>query len=216
MGQPARFSQDRTPARDLLSLGAMPCLPTRAARRESADQLPRRDAAGFSLVEAVVATAILASAVVALAQLQAVGLRRNADARAGTMATVLADQKLEQLRSLAWYEAAGPVTDRRTDTVADGPGGTGLSPSPTDALLRDTPGYVEYLDADGRPLGQGPGVPRGTYVRRWAVEPLPSAPDDALVLRVYVVLRSSAAEPSPRARRPDAALLSTVRVRRGP
>src|SRR5437870_3172963 len=94
---------------------------------------------GFSLLEVLIATTILATAVTALAQLFAVSTRANANARTTTFASVLAQQKMEQLRGLTWgFDIQGlPTSDTSTDltVVPEKPtGGTGLSPSPGGTL----------------------------------------------------------------------------------
>jgi Tfp pilus assembly protein PilV len=68
------------------------------------------DSGGFSLLEALIAAAILASALLALAQV--IALATSADAAAGriTDAALLAAQKVEQLRAGAWSELQ-PGTD---------------------------------------------------------------------------------------------------------
>src|SRR5882672_1307620 len=96
----------------------------------------RTDSAGFSLVEVMVAATILAVALTSLAQLFAMATRSNNIARNGTFTQILAEQKMEQLRSLTWgFDTLGlPVSDMATDltVVPEKPtGGTGLSPSPS-------------------------------------------------------------------------------------
>jgi hypothetical protein len=139
-----------------------------------------------------VATGIAAVALVALDQMLAISVATNRSARAGTYATVLAEQKIEQLRGLAWgYDTLGlPVGDTSTNTAAsiDAPtGGTGLSASPADSLTSSVDGYVDYLDQFGNIIGGGTTVPpKAVYIRRWSVEHLPGSPSDALVLQVVV------------------------------
>jgi type II secretory pathway pseudopilin PulG len=184
----------------------------------------QQSSAGFSLVETMFATGLLATALVAVAQLLAIGTQTNATARDGTLATILAQQKMEQLRGLAWgFDASGlPFSDISTDTAVtpESPtGGKGLQPSPPDTLWRNTNGYVDYLDANGGVLGGGPSVPRGAmYVRRWSILPLPAAPNDTLVLQVLVRRRSSDSQ-SPegdpgRSRTPDQAQIVSVKTRK--
>lgn len=166
---------------------------------------------GFSLIEVMVASAVLAGAVLSAAQLFAAAAASTADARVVSEGTVLAWQKLEQLRSLAFTsdDLGMPVTDATTDTAAfpERPfGGTGLTPSPPGTLLRDTAGYVDYLDAHGTPLGGGARPPAAArYRRRWATE----APDgpDLLVLHVRVL---------PVGREMEAAHIVSLRARRVP
>ena len=146
---------------------------------------------GFSLIEVMVASAILGCAVLSVAQLMAAATTATAGAREVSEATFLAWQKLDQLRSLAdaFDDAGGPVTDESTDTAAQperAVGGTGLRRSGEGTLNRDTPGYVDYVDALSQPLGGGERAPDGTrYRRRWAIETAAGAPD-ALILRVRV------------------------------
>jgi prepilin-type N-terminal cleavage/methylation domain-containing protein len=150
---------------------------------------------GFSLIEVVVATALLSVGMVSLAQLFAVATTSNTNARATTFATVLAEQKMEQLRGLTWgFDPIGlPLTDTATNTAAASPaptGGTGLTPSPAAALTTNAPGYVDYLDQFGNVIGGGGTIPNGTiYIRRWSIEPLPTNPNNTLILQVLVTRR---------------------------
>jgi hypothetical protein len=140
----------------------------------------------------LIATTVLVAALAGLAQLFGVASGANGRAKATTFATILAQQKMEQLRSLAFaFDADGhPVTDVDTDTAAvtELPmGGTGLRPSPADTLTQNVVGYVDYLDASGVSLG-GLALPSSSarYVRRWSIDPLPSNPRDTIVLQVVV------------------------------
>jgi type II secretion system protein I len=69
-----------------------------------------RDARGFSLLEVLIAAAILASALLALAQLIAFATRETASAGRMTDAALFAAQKIEQLRAGSWSELQ-PGTD---------------------------------------------------------------------------------------------------------
>jgi prepilin-type N-terminal cleavage/methylation domain-containing protein len=148
--------------------------------------------AGFSLIEVMVASAILTVAVLALAQLFALSTATNMSGRSTTYAAVLAEQKIEELRSLAWgFDSAGlPVTDTASDTTKadDSPiGGTGLTPSPAAALQENTPGYVDYVDRNGLKLGTGKEPPgSAVYTRRWSIEPLPTNPNNTVIIQVLV------------------------------
>ena len=100
---------------------------------------------GFSLLEAVIAAGMVAGAFAALAQLLAMSIASNTSARSSSAATVLAGQKMEQLRALPW----GALT----------PGGT-------------LGGDVDYLDLAGNVLAERGARPPGTvYERRWSVQP---------------------------------------------
>ena len=147
---------------------------------------------GFSLIEVLVATAVTTIGTLALAQLCAISMRMNQDAQATTAATMLASQKMEQLRALAWtWDALGfPVSDLTTDTTVVPPapsGGTGLSASPPGTLGRNTPGYCDFLDENGGTLGGGRAPPDATvFVRRWSIGPGRPAPGDTLAIQISV------------------------------
>jgi prepilin-type N-terminal cleavage/methylation domain-containing protein len=168
------------------------------------------DARGFSLLEVLIATTILSVSLAALAELCTMATRANSSARATTSAVILAQQKMEQLRSLTWsFDTIGlPLTDTTTDTTTvpeRDAGGTGLSRSPADALLQNTDGYVDYLDSYGRPLGSGRSPTEGTvYIRRWSIEPLPANPENTIAIQVLVT------------RPQDEARLITVKTRKAP
>jgi Tfp pilus assembly protein PilV len=116
------------------------------------------DVSGSTLIEAVVAIAILATAVVSLAGLVSVAVRTIALTRERTVAAILAAQKLEEL-----FVATRP-----------------LSQSPPDAVSHDEAGFVDYLDAAGVVVSGGAAARSVVYVRRWAVSPLGA--DAALTL----------------------------------
>jgi hypothetical protein len=143
------------------------------------------------LLETLIATFLLAGGVLATAQMFILATKGNANAMQSTYTATLAQEKMEQLRSLTWgFDNVGlPVQDYSTNTTVDPPteDGVGLTPSPDDALAANTPGYVDFIGRDGNTLGGGPGVPDGTiYVRRWSVEPLPTNPNNTLILQVLV------------------------------
>jgi prepilin-type N-terminal cleavage/methylation domain-containing protein len=147
---------------------------------------------GFSLIETLVATTIMTVALASLAQLFLISTKSNQSARLTTAASVLAQQKMEQLRGLTWgFDTIGlPLSDTTSDltVVPELPnGGPGLTPSPDGSLRRNVDGYVDFLDGRGQSLGGGSIAPPNTvYVRRWSVEPLPTNPNNTLVLQVMV------------------------------
>ena len=156
-----------------------------------------RHARGFSLLEAVVATLVLTLTILSIARLLLFSMQANRSAAALTIATLLADQKMEQLRSMAWsIDGSGvPVTDASTDVTTlpeRATGGTGLSPSPPRSLEENTGGYCDFVDGQGASLGGGSTPPVGAaFIRRWSIEPLALHPDAVLVVQVLVVPRSS-------------------------
>src|SRR5437660_10467026 len=150
------------------------------------------DARGFSIIEVLMATALMVTAVASLAQLFVLSTDRNKSSKNTTFAAVLAQHKMEQLRSLTWgFDTLGlPATDTSTDTTKfpETNGGTGLSPSPVNTLQQNVIGYVDYLDAKGQTLGGATATPPGTavYIRRWMIEPLPTNPNNTIVIQVLV------------------------------
>src|SRR3954469_17975956 len=146
--------------------------------------------AGFSLLEVLVASTIMAVALTTLAQLFVMSTNANTGAKTTTYASVLAQQKMEQLRGLAWgFDTLGlPVTDISTDisVVPEQPiGGTGLAPG--GSLGQNVRGYCDFIDKNGNSLGTGTTPILGAvYIRRWTVEPLPTNPNNTIVLQVLV------------------------------
>jgi hypothetical protein len=164
----------------------------------------RGGAEGFALAEVMIAAGLLVAVAVGVSQVSAAAVRASHAARARTVAAVLAAQKMEQLRSLRWSRArigtpavSVRASDVSTDLSSDPPtgAGRGLLPSPAGTLDSNVPFYVDYLDAAGTWVGCG-ATPPGTavYVRRWAVQPLESDPDDILVLQVIVTTSRTRAE----------------------
>lgn len=181
-----------------------------------------RSASGFSLIEVLIATAILATSLVAVAQLFAVATKANTSSRTSTFATVLAQQKMEQLRELTWGvdQTNGTLSDLTTNLAVTPPtatGGPGLSASPARTLFEPTAGYVDYLDGNGTWVGTGTRPVAGTvYIRRWSVTPLPQDPANTLVLQVLVT-RSAArgsADNGSGTRLPDEARLMSIKTRK--
>ena len=160
----------------------------------------RFDSAGFALLDVVVTAALVVTIAAGASHILSIAVRASPDARARTMASMLAAEKLEQLRSLAWthittadpaisLSSSDVTTDLSTDPATDA--GPGLLASPPGTLDRDTPYYVDYLDGAGRIAGGGGSPPAAAvYIRRWAVRPLDSDPENILVLSVGVTPRA--------------------------
>ena len=161
-----------------------------------------RDRRGFTLVEAVVALALVAAVGVSVSTALLASRAMAVHDRDQAIGRVAAQARLATLTSLAFRTIAAAdgsavaVTDTTTDVSADppGPGGTGLGASPSDALWRDTPGYVDYLDATGRDLGWGAGArQQAAYVRRWAIGRQGSGAGEVALFAVLVAPVSTAA-----------------------
>jgi prepilin-type N-terminal cleavage/methylation domain-containing protein len=114
---------------------------------------------GFSLVETIVATSLLAVALATLAQFVDAGVQSGVAARARGATTLMAEQKMEQIRALPWA-----------------------------AIAAMPPEVTDYLDAAGDQRCPGANAPCGDamYVRRWSATP---APFSAGVLIIDVDVR---------------------------
>lgn len=100
---------------------------------------------GFSLVETIVATSLLAVALVTLAQLVGAAVQGGGAARTRAIASFMAEQKMEQLRAMTWIAIAGMPAD------------------------------TDFLDSSGRERCPGATEPCGdaVYVRRTSVTESP-------------------------------------------
>jgi type II secretory pathway pseudopilin PulG len=154
---------------------------------------------GFALLEVVLTSAIITTIAAGACGVLAMTLRASHRARVHTTATMVAARKMEELRSLSWthistsapalsMSSSDLTTDLSNDPATDD--GPGLLRSPNGTLTSNVDGYVDYLDATGRWVGRGSSVPvAAVYIRRWAVQPHASDPDNLLVFDVVVGTR---------------------------
>ena len=119
-------------------------------------------ARGFTLLETLIATAILVTAVAGLAQLVASSAGLTRGPAASAVALVAAQQKLEALRALEYgFDDAGmPAGDAR------------LSPAQ----------YVDWLDASGVEAEEA----EAAFVRRWHVTTIEAAEPSLVGIEVCV------------------------------
>jgi prepilin-type N-terminal cleavage/methylation domain-containing protein len=180
---------------------------------------------GFSLVEVLVSMGLLTVVSLGVAQLFGLATRANYTSKGQTTTTVLAEQKIEELRSLMWgfdLEGMGlPLSDTTTNLTVfpHTSTGTGLNPTPADSLEENTPGYVDYLDVHGAWAGNGANPPgNAVYIRRWSIQPLPTNPNNTLVLQGLVTTVSTEAlrtrVAAGRTRQPGDSLIVTVKTRK--
>ena len=119
---------------------------------------------GFTLIEALIATTILAIGVVSVAYLTLASRNSAQSAWRITTAAVLAQDEMERLRASPWPAAASAQCCEYFDADA------------------------RWLGAGGSPP-QGT-----AYIRRSSVDPLPSNPADACLVQVWVTpLRAAGA-----------------------
>jgi len=180
---------------------------------------------GFSLVEVLISMGLLTVVSLGVAQLFAITARANVVAKGQTSTTAMAEQKIEQLRGLTWgFDTNGqglPVSDTTTNLAVDPQtaNGAGLDPSPSGSLDQNTTGYVDFLDAHGTYVGTGTAVPAtASYIRRWSILPLPTNPNNTLILQVLVTPVSNEASrvagPGPRKRMAGDAFLVSLKTRK--
>ena len=167
----------------------------------------RVDSVGFALLEVLITAGLVIAVAAGASHILAIAVRASHGARVRTIASMLAAEKIEQLRSLAWSHVTTSdpaisisfsdfTTDLSNDPATDS--GPGLLASPPGTLEANVAGYVDYLDGAGRRVGAG-GLPPATavYIRRWAVRPLASDPENILVFQVVVATRAPAGVNSP-------------------
>lgn len=171
---------------------------------------------GTSLVEALVATVIVATITAGVAHLLLWARRATWSAGMLSIAVTLATQKLEALEALTWeVDAAGTaISDDNTDLSREPPGssGSGLRPSPAGTLATNTSGFFDYVDVNGqwRAAAGGP-LPGAAFVRRWSIAPFAADPSNTIVLTVVVLPLVDAAAAEGRPAR--GARLTSIRTR---
>jgi type II secretory pathway pseudopilin PulG len=148
---------------------------------------------GFTLLETLVATGILVTALAGVAQLFVLGSHLTRQAGESGLALVAAQDKLESLRGHAFtYDPSGTeVTD------------AALAPSPASSLAEDLDPYVDWLDADGEVIDS---PDEAVLSRRWRITSLGLTTPDAIAIEVCVFPLGAAA-------RGADACLSTIRTR---
>ncbi len=128
---------------------------------------------GFTLVETVVATGVLVTALAGLAQLFILSTHLTRQAGASGVALAAAQEKLESLRGLAFsYDETGaPITS------------PALEPSTASSLDQDVEARVDWLDVAGESRDDAAAA---VMVRRWRIATIGGASPDAIVIEVCV------------------------------
>jgi type II secretory pathway pseudopilin PulG len=150
-----------------------------------------RGARGCSLIEVLVAIGIFTVALVALAQLTVIAARANVQAGRTSVATVIAQQKIEELLP---QDLASNLT-------------------PAGALTTSLDGWFDFVDRNGRSIGSGARPPSGSdYLRRWSIAPM-TGTDTLLVQVVVLDSRQTATAATMASRRPDQVWLVAAKGR---
>ncbi len=130
-------------------------------------------ARGFTLIETLVATSILVTALAGLAQLIVLSSESARRAGIGGAALVAAQDKVEELRALAFaYDSAGASL---TDAA--------LRQSPSNTLDADVEPYVDWIDPSGT---AHPSPDPAILVRRWRITPVDAEIPEAVTIEVCV------------------------------
>ncbi len=162
-------------------------------------RIPDSSHDGFTLLETVVATGILVTAMAGIAQLFALSIRSTREAGSQSAALIAAQDKIEVLRSLAF--TYGPVGDPVTDP--------GLTVSSSASLAEDTAGFVDFVDAAGALVAVAAQAHGAVFTRRWRVTPIDYFLPEALAIEVCVFRWPAEG----RAPQTAEACLATVRTR---
>jgi type II secretory pathway pseudopilin PulG len=151
---------------------------------------------GFTLLETLVATGILITALAGVAQLFVLASHLTRQASTSGAALLAAQDKLEALRAAAFeFDATGTAV---TDTA--------LQPSPSTSLSEDIRPYVDWLDDAGGPLEQADGA---ALIRRWRISQAAFLPPETIAIEVCVFAR----DVTDRGPQSADACLSTLRTR---
>ena len=157
---------------------------------------PLHSPRGFTLVETIVATSILITALAGVAQLLILAAQLTRQAGASGQALIAAQEKLESLRGLSFgYDLAG-----NKDTAPP------LAPSTYSTLFESTPPYVDWIDSSGTTLSEPVGA---ALVRRWRIDTWDDVTPEAITIEVCVFRVSTGGADIGAAE----ACLSTIRTR---
>ena len=128
---------------------------------------------GFTLLETLIATGILVTALAGIAELFVLGHHLTHRANTSGAALAAAQDKLESLASLpfSYDAAAAPVTD------------AAMSISPVSSLDQDTPPFVDWVTASGEASAANDGA---VFVRRWRITSIAADAPDQVAVEVCV------------------------------
>lgn len=139
-------------------------------------RLPDSTHDGFTLLETVVATGVLVTALAGIAQLIALSVRSTRDAESQAAALVVAEDKIERLRSL--HYGYGSLGELITDP--------GIVHTATQSLDQDTTGAVDFVNDQGAAVDVNVPAHGAVFTRRWRVTPIDSFVPEAVAVEVCV------------------------------
>jgi type II secretory pathway pseudopilin PulG len=156
----------------------------------------RGSSRGFTLLETLIATGILVTALAGVAHLFILSSHLTQQANTAGAALSAAQDKLETLIASSFdYDLTGnPVTD------------PALEVSPPASLDADVDSYVDWIDESGRPSAS-PGA--AVFSRRWRITSMAADAPQSVVVEVCVFRMPAEHTPAKSA----GACLSTVRTR---
>jgi prepilin-type N-terminal cleavage/methylation domain-containing protein len=133
-----------------------------------------RRAAGFSMLEVMIALAILATGMLGMLTMQIQAMKGGRVGRHVTDAANIAQDRLELLHTIPWtaVPATGTWSAAATITGSDAPDASGVSTPQTYSIqtrVSAFPSIPELRSIDVRVTWNEPGDPPGTPPRRYAV-----------------------------------------------
>ena len=163
-----------------------------AARRRQSDE-------GSSLIEVIVAMALMATLAAGLMSMTAIALTQSENqGHLAARTAEYAQDKMEQLVVLAYGDE---TSDTRVFPAVNS-GGTGLKLGGNANPNAPAAGYVDYLDARGNLLASGTGAPADWFfIRAWEIKPVTATLKEVRV--TTTVARSIG-----RTKRPEATLVT--------
>lgn len=134
--------------------------------------------AGFTLVEVLVATALLGFSLVVMFGFHAQAVRSNMHARKVTDCTYLAQGQLEELLALPWSTSAGRHASLQTASAT--------TTNPWDPLFYPSSGALPTpVNALGeQELAESPGTAAASYYITWDIEDMTATTSDWIRIRV--------------------------------
>lgn len=145
----------------------------------------RRSQKGFTLLETIIAAAILIIVAAGVLSLFGVALTQNSvQGDHGTRTTEYAQDKMEQLMALSLSDTTSDVTKYPTclsqfQTCS----GTGLSAGGSINPTSPEFGYVDYVDINGNPVAS---ATNAIYIREWLITDDSNSPHQIKTITVMV------------------------------